>query len=68
VIWFAALAAAIALAGGQQLRIDDVVGHLDRYLADYGSRLENVVAEETYRQRAMGGPGVPLIRALRTTR
>ena len=64
--WLAVIAAASALAGAQQPKLTDIVARVDRYLSDYGSRLESVVAEETYRQRAMGGPGLRLIRILRS--
>ena len=64
--WLAVLAAATALAGAQQPKVADVVARVDRYLSDYGSHLENIVAEETYRQRAMAGPGLRLIRVLRS--
>lgn len=64
--WLAVLVAASALAGAQQPKVQDVVARVDRYLADYGTRLENVVAEETYRQRAQGSPGLNLIRILRS--
>jgi hypothetical protein len=37
----------------KQLRLEDVVSRVDRYLSDYGTQLENVVVEETYHQRAL---------------
>ena len=66
--WLAALTAATALAATPQSppKFGDVVARVDRYLSDYAGRLESVVAEETYRQRAMGGPGLRLIRILRS--
>ena len=56
----------VGVSLGIQPSLDLLLERVDRYLADYGSRLENVVSEETYRQRAMGGPGLPLIRVLRS--
>ena len=64
--WLAAVAVAGALAGAQQPKVADVVARVDRYLSDYGGSLESVVAEETYRQRAKAGPGLQLIRILRS--
>ena len=65
--WLAALVTAVAaLAGAQQLRLEDVTARVDRYLSEYANGLANVVAEETYRQRALGAPGLPLIRILRS--
>lgn len=64
--WLVVLAVATALAGAQQPKIADVVARVDRYLSDYGARLESIVAEETYQQHAMGGPGLRLLRVLRS--
>ena len=64
--WLAALVTVAALAGAQQLRLEDVSARVDRYLSAYANELANVVAEETYRQRALGAPGLPLIRILRS--
>jgi hypothetical protein len=58
------LTAVTALAGAQQLRLEDVVARVDRYLSEYGTQLENVVVEETYHQRALGGGGLNLLRTL----
>jgi hypothetical protein len=62
--WLAALAVVTVLEGAQQPRLEEVVARVDRYLSEYGARLENVVLEETYRQRALGGGGLRLIRIL----
>lgn len=64
--WLVVFVAASALAAAQQPKVQDVVARVDRYLSEYGTRLENVVAEETYRQRAQGSPGLNLIRILRS--
>jgi hypothetical protein len=64
--WFAVVAAVTALAGAQAPRLGDVVARVDQYLSDYGTRLENVVVEETYQQEATGGGGLRLVRTLRS--
>ncbi len=62
--WLAAIAAVTALAGAQAPRLGDVVARVDQYVSDYGTRLENVVVEETYQQEASGGGGLRLVRTL----
>lgn len=62
--WLAAVAAVTALGGAQSPSLGDVVARVDQYVSDYGTRLENVVVEETYQQEALGGGGVRLIRTL----
>jgi hypothetical protein len=62
--WLATIAAVTALAGAQPPRLGDVVARVDQYVSDYGTRLENVVVEETYQQEASGGGGLRLVRTL----
>lgn len=64
--WVAVVAALTTLAGADAPNTRDVLARVDGYLSDYGSRLANVVAEETYRQDALGEPGLPLTRSLRS--
>ena len=47
----AVVIAVLAVAGEQAPRHEEVVDRVYRYVAGYGSRLANVVVEETYRQR-----------------
>jgi hypothetical protein len=51
----AVVIALTALAGAQSPGLDGVVALVDRYVSEYGTRLENVVVEETYQQEALGG-------------
>jgi len=60
------LAALTTLAGAQAPKTKDVLARVDGYLSEYGGRLANVVAEETYRQDALAEPGLPLTRTLRS--
>jgi hypothetical protein len=57
-------------AGAQAPKLDDVVARIEGYATDYGSRLANVVAEETYRQEipvpTAAAIGVPARRTLRS--
>lgn len=62
--WLATVAAVTALAGAQAPSLGDVVARVDQYVSEYGTRLANVVVEETYQQEALGGGGVQLIRTL----
>jgi hypothetical protein len=64
--WLAALAAVTALAAGQAPKIGDVVGRIGSYVSEYGSRLENVVSEETYQQFSKSLFGLSLVRNLRS--
>jgi hypothetical protein len=64
--WVAVLAALTTFAGAEAPKTRDVLARVDAYLSDYGDRLANVVAEETYRQDAIGEPGLPLTRSLRS--
>ena len=61
--WLSAVALVTALGGAQPTRLADVVARVDQYVSGYGTRLENVVAEETYQQSATGG-GLHLVRTL----
>jgi hypothetical protein len=54
------------LAGSQAPKQDDVVARVFGYVSDYGPRLADVVAEETYRQRAPQPLGPPRLRTLRS--
>jgi hypothetical protein len=54
--------------GAQTLRLGDVVARLDRYLQNYGERLANVVAEESYRQWVEQGPTNGRLTTSRTLR
>jgi hypothetical protein len=64
--WLAVLAALTTLAGAQAPKTKDVLARVDAYLSEYGSRLAEVVAEETYRQDSLTEPGLPLTRSLRS--
>jgi hypothetical protein len=61
-----ALSFAALFAGAQAPKLDDVVARLGRYVADYGERLANVVAEETYRQEIPQTIGNAASRTLRS--
>jgi len=64
--WVAVLTALTTLAGAQAPKTRDVLARVDAYVSEYGNRLANVVAEETYRQDVIGEPGLPLTRSLRS--
>lgn len=53
---YCAVAVLTVAVGAQRLQLGDVVARLDRYLENYGERLANVVAEESYRQWVEQGP------------
>jgi hypothetical protein len=53
-------------AGAQAPKTGDVVARVFAYVADYGAQLANVVAEETYRQRAPRASGPDQERTLRS--
>jgi hypothetical protein len=48
----AVFAALLAVGGAQPLTQGEVTDRVFRYVSEYGTQLENVVVEETYRQRA----------------
>src|SRR6188472_1944565 len=60
------LVSLLTLAGAQAPKPDEVVARVYRYASDYGGELANVVAEETYRQRAPQARGPARIRTLRS--
>lgn len=60
------LVALLTLAAAQAPKPDEVVARVYRYASDYGGELANVVAEETYRQRAPQARGPERLRTLRS--
>ena len=61
----AILLSLLALAGAQAPKTAEVVARVFRYVSDYGSQVENVVVEETYRQRVPQASGPLRARTLR---
>ena len=53
-------------AAAQAPKQADVVARVARYVSEYGAKLADVVAEETYRQRAPRGVGATITRTLRS--
>lgn len=62
----AILSLAWLAAGAQAPSTEDVVARVLAYVADYGAQVDNVVVEETYRQRAPRPRGPDQTRTLRS--